>query len=112
MDNNIVDTAYSLRLVGIEESTIKDFKITFPNIEVEYRKKKGSKFILIFEMNSKLDYSAINDYFNKYCTYEKLDIFVSITSETDNYIVDLPEYVIQAIRKLPAKVCISFIGMY
>jgi len=110
MDREIVETEYSLRFVGIDLDTIKKFNKIFPDINFETRPyfKDKRKHGLVFVLDDSLDLKKIGAFISECKVFERFDLFMEIDSDTDNYIVEIPMFVLSAIRDLPIRVNISF----
>lgn len=111
MNKELVKTEYSLRFVGIDLESINDFSESFPAISFETRPyfKGNNKYVLVFPLDKYFDIKEICEFFERLENYERLDLFMAINSETDNYIVEIPPYVLDAVRALPIKVNVSFV---
>ncbi len=108
------DTDFSIRIGGIKEMIIENFKQSFPEIKIDTKALRNDpdNHVLTFQLNSRLNYKKLCTFVEniKNSEYERFDIFMSVTSEIDNCIVDMPDFVLKAIRELPlTDVCISFI---
>jgi hypothetical protein len=100
---------YSIRLLGIKKSSLVFLEkelLEFNFTKMDYF-KNPENFVFVIDIDDKFDLSKL-----KSCLKEvnecKIDLFVSIFSEVDSDIIDVPPLINKLIKDLKLSVTLSY----
>lgn len=102
---------FSIRIIGLNPNCIELFEKSDSSLHYTshpYFKNKGLLSVSV-ELDQKTNLILISDILIK-CAgeYLKADIFISLSSEIETQILELPYFVVSAIKYLPTEVSISY----
>lgn len=110
MKNSTRKLDFSLRFISISMQDVQSILDELPSEIVSVRPycKDKSKLVVVLDLNENLDYEALSTSIKKKASDLDYDIFVSVTSEADSEIIDIPDYVVNLVRKTNSRLTFSF----
>ena len=101
---------YSLRFINVSLEDVEPMKDFFPKEVFSIRRyfKDRSRYVAVVDLKEGLDYRAIERFMREHVQGVDCDVFVSVSTESDNEIVDVPAYVVDFIRKINSRLTFSF----
>ncbi len=101
---------YSIRILGLKQVDEVRLRSTVSPELISIRKKRDSTDMLnaIVGIFPSADYSNITTFIESLDYEIHCDVFLSVSSESDSEIVDVPDYVSRVIRQVPFPLVISY----
>ena len=111
IENNETDLEFSIRLLGVDfeaaDNIKNQYKILSPELGFYFKDKSLS--VVTFPVFEGLNMDLVNSLL---CEYERsfveADFFISISSNVETQIINIPEYVVSAMRTCVVSVKISY----
>lgn len=101
---------YHIRIGPLDEKLASDLAGKFKKFGgILHNKKQGKGPIIIFILNEDSEILKIKkelDYFN--IDRDKVDLFISMLTDLDTYIIDIPFFIEEAIKKINMRITFSY----
>ncbi len=109
-DDNHLTLNCSIRFIVSSPEDAKLLKMQFPQYNIQNRKyfKDKTKHVITVELEDGLDLQPLEKYVHDYSGRLNHDFFISVSTESDSEIVEVPSYVVECIRNIGGKVNFSF----
>lgn len=105
------DLNFVIRIIGLNVSSVKYINekcVALKYSVSSYFKDKNLK-VISFELDKETNLSVISDVLSSCIDcYLMADIFISVSSDIQTQVIDLPSYVTRAIRHLPLNITLSY----
>lgn len=107
---NRLTLVYALRLFVPTLREVEEFRRQFPQYCATHRKyfKDKSKYVITVKLDQLMDLKPLEEFLAEGGETVLHDFFISVSSASDSEIVEIPDFVIDCIRKLGGKVNFSF----
>ena len=101
---------YSLRIIGVNNEFVDLFKEDCVDYEFKVSPffKNKNHSVIVVELNEKFQPDSIRKFLDNHGDGLEVDIFISLSTNTDSLIAEIPGFVVDVMRGLPFKVHLSF----
>lgn len=110
MENNTRTLDFSLRFISVSIPEVQPILDGLPSDIARVRPyhKDKSKMVIVLDLKESLDYEALSASINQNADGLDYDIFVSVRSESDSEIIDIPDHVVGLVRETKSRLTFSF----
>ncbi|ETX05822.1 hypothetical protein [Candidatus Entotheonella palauensis] len=111
IEDSNTEISYSFRMSMDSDKYIDDFKILFSNHEIIIGKlfSDKSKPVVVLELDKNINLNILDEFMkNHKAEILSYDFFISMVTSYYEYIIDLPAYVIEGIRRFGGTVSFSY----
>ena len=100
----------AIRFIVDTMEDVELLKVQFPQYNIKSRQyyKDKTKNVISIKLEDGLDLQPLEKYIQDYSGRLNHDFFISVSTGSDSEIIDVPDFVVECIRKIGGKVCFSF----
>ena len=104
----------SFRIMGLSESNLSGLENKHIDKLEKYNYRKGSDYknrskkSLILLLNEKIKYEFLQNLIDESLSDISYDFFISVCSDEQTAIIDIPQYILDLYKEVGGKMCFSY----
>ncbi len=104
------EETFAFRLLGLPEMAIEQLRMVLPEVPLTVRKRDDS-FVVSFDIGEEMDLEPLYSFLeSKSLDPRTYSVWISVTTESDQSGVSVPDHVLRVIRRTSGGVDFSFLA--